>query len=99
MFNDCRVDPDSALYGDMVIHKEKYGLDHILLNFTFKVHTQASLSHFLLLIIGDSYLKSYELTKTSLLAISARLFHSKLKTLLVTSSFSSRLTVQLSFPE
>lgn len=24
----------------MVVHKEKYGLDHILLNFTFKVRTE-----------------------------------------------------------
>lgn len=31
-----KVDPDSALHGDMVVHKEKYALDYILFNFTFK---------------------------------------------------------------
>lgn len=32
----CRVDPDSALYADLVTYK-KDGADHILLNCTFKV--------------------------------------------------------------
>ncbi len=41
-----RVDPDSALHGDLNSYKEKEGKDHILLNFTYKVQ-------FHLIIIGS----------------------------------------------
>ena len=34
-----RVDPDSSLYSDMQVMREKEGVDHILFNFTFKVHS------------------------------------------------------------
>ena len=39
---DCRVDPDSALHGDLASYKEKEGKDHILLNFSYKVNSTYS---------------------------------------------------------
>ena len=38
-----RVDPDSSLYADMQVMREKEGHDNILFNFTFKVHTHSFL--------------------------------------------------------